>query len=142
MIDSRSSHHARCFTSPLPIDPQLPIVDRGEDKTHEMAAVLKQFIREIPGRLIPRANIAQVLANREDVDKLQDAMDGMDDANYYTLRYLVLFLRAVAANGARNKMATPTVAMVFAPTVFSDVEASVNILGMRYCSSLGSRVKS
>ncbi|KAF7488840.1 Protein FAM13A [Sarcoptes scabiei] len=88
------------------------------------AALLKQFLRELPQPLIPNGSqfldvIRSLKNNRETcVLSLKALISQLPDENYYTLRYLIRFLNRIAQRNEENRMTSTNLSIVFAPNIF------------------------
>ncbi|KAH9501783.1 Protein fam13a [Dermatophagoides farinae] len=88
------------------------------------AALLKQFLRELPQPLIPNGSqfldVIRSLKNDHEtcVLSLKALVSQLPDENYYTLRYLIRFLHRIAQRNEENRMTSTNLGIVFAPNIF------------------------
>lgn len=88
-----------------------------------VSSLLKHFFRELPDPLFTRAGYANFIgAAKEDDenarrDGLHQAINDLPDANYATLRALVLHLGRVMQNESRTRMTAENLAVCFAPSL-------------------------
>ncbi|XP_027196212.2 protein FAM13B-like [Dermatophagoides pteronyssinus] len=88
------------------------------------AALLKQFLRELPQPLIPNGSqfldVIRSLKNDHEtcVLSLKALVSQLPDENYYTLRYLIRFLHRIAQRNEENRMTSINLGIVFAPNIF------------------------
>lgn len=100
---------------------------QSEADTHAVASVLKQFFRELPDRLVPTSHhtafdtaikntvsqfhLLMSVAHQTQEEQqrrilLHQAVNDLPDANYSTLRYLILHVRRISTRvSAANALA-------------------------------------
>ena len=90
---------------------------------NSVASLLKTFFRELPDPLLPSHQYASFIeaARVDDEERRRDLLHGvineMPDANYATLRALVLHLHRVMMMEHKNRMGASQLALCFAPTL-------------------------
>ncbi|KAK4543415.1 hypothetical protein LTR36_005558 [Oleoguttula mirabilis] len=90
---------------------------------NSVATLLKQFFRDLPDPLFTRVGYADFVeaARVEDAgarrDALHQCINDLPDANYATLRALVLHLHRVMMHEGRNRMGSGNLAVCFAPSL-------------------------
>ncbi|KAL7752207.1 Protein fam13b [Sorochytrium milnesiophthora] len=93
---------------------------------HNVSSVLKLFIREIPGGLIPEQCAESLTRSGQqasvDYTNLRLRLHELPKANLDILNYLCRFLIRVAEHAGDNKMTIPNLVIVFGPSLvkFSD----------------------
>ncbi|KAI5357653.1 putative Rho GTPase activation protein [Septoria linicola] len=115
----------QAFDSLPPNDPQLDFRNPsnfGHD-VNAVTSLMKTFFRELPDPLFTKdtyANFiesAQVDGNDARRDALHQCINDLPDANYATMRALVLHLHRVMQNEARTRMTAANLAVCLAPTL-------------------------
>ncbi|CAK1358962.1 putative Rho-GTPase-activating protein 7 [Cercospora beticola] len=113
------------FDTLQPNDPQLDFRNPsnfGHDVT-AVTSLLKGFFRELPDPLFPKDGYtnfiesAQVDGDDARRDALHQCINDLPDANYATMRALVLHLHRVMQNEARTRMTAANLAVCLAPTL-------------------------
>eukprot|EP00127_Corallochytrium_limacisporum_P002545 Clim_evm102s128 gene=Clim_evmTU102s128 len=100
---------------------------------HTVASLLKRYLRELPGKLIPTEYFEKFAVAMEESSeyarhkKLYKAMNDLPVGNYCTLMYVLEHLRFVSNHCTANKMTTSALAMVFGP-VFMDPHKTQDVL--------------
>ncbi|KAK3090390.1 hypothetical protein FSP39_011458 [Pinctada imbricata] len=97
-----------------------------EEDLMAVAGLLKLFLRELPGALIPETRTKQFISIQEVyindpescIHQLREEVRTLPEDNYNLLRYLVRFLVVVASYEKKNKMHPMALAIVFGPNVF------------------------
>ncbi|TKX23063.1 putative RHO GTPase-activating protein RGD1 [Elsinoe australis] len=90
---------------------------------NSVAGLLKQFFRDLPDPLLTKDRYGEFISAAridDDVvrrDTLHAIINGMPDANYATLRALVLHLTRVQENQGQNRMSSSNLAICFAPSL-------------------------
>ncbi|KAL6070970.1 Rho GTPase-activating protein 17 [Balamuthia mandrillaris] len=90
---------------------------------HAVAAVMKQFFRELPEPLLTFDLFNEWMAAGDEQDSekrmtlLRDLTKRLPTPNYETLFYLVTFLKLVAAHEDKNMMSELNLSVIFAPTL-------------------------
>ncbi|RPA86104.1 RhoGAP-domain-containing protein [Ascobolus immersus RN42] len=93
---------------------------------NSVASVLKQFFRELPealltDKLYPEFIAAARIDDYDDrIEATQFIVNKLPDANYATLRGLMLHLNRVQENSEVNKMTPTNLAIPFGPTLMDD----------------------
>lgn len=101
---------------------QRPRIDLDTVDIHTVASLMKMYLRELPGPIIPVAFYESVmhLITREldlnpdpSIDKLGTIVAGLPSANYDLLCYLCRFLHEVGRRSEVNRMTEMNLATVF-----------------------------
>ncbi|KAK2885802.1 hypothetical protein Q8A67_016639 [Cirrhinus molitorella] len=88
------------------------------------ASLLKTFIRELPGGLIPQPQMTQLLkvyndSKEEELNKaLRTTLKSLPEEHFNVLCCVMFFLSRVAAESPRNLMTSDNLSIVFGPTIF------------------------
>lgn len=102
------------------------------------AALLKQFLRELPDPLLTTDAYRAFLdaaAITDDVqrrDALHATINGLPDPNYATLRSLTLHLDKVMRHSDRNRMTANNLAVIFSPTLMGPHNGPVQEPALQY----------
>ncbi|KAI8850888.1 hypothetical protein BC829DRAFT_388546 [Chytridium lagenaria] len=83
-----------------------------------VAAVFKQWLRDIPDGLISKKFFQDMLNAGTSVQKIKGVLHSMPRANYCSLEYLLRYLQKVASFSHLNRMTVQNLVIVFAPNVF------------------------
>lgn len=110
------------FDNMPPNSPQLDFRNPSNfyHDVNAVASLLKHFFRELPDPLFTRAGYANFIgaAKQDDEnarrDGLHQAINDLPDANYATLRAVVLHLGRVMQNESRTRMTAENLAVCFA----------------------------
>ncbi|KAK7128705.1 hypothetical protein R3I94_017064 [Phoxinus phoxinus] len=100
----------------------FPEFDSGDIPT--LASLLKLFLRELPGGLIPESHRTQLLKvfNDSKEEELNQAvrmiLNSLPEEHFNVLCYLLYFLSRVAAESHLNLMTSKNLSIVFGPTIF------------------------
>ncbi|ROL51155.1 Protein FAM13A [Anabarilius grahami] len=101
----------------------FPEFDSGDIPT--LASLLKLFLMELPGRLIPEPHMTKLLkvfSRESKKDELNQAvrmiLNSLPEEHFNVLCYLMFFLSRVAAESQLNLMTSKNLATVFGPTIF------------------------
>ena len=116
-LDKSMSYRSRSC-SVTSEDVEMTVADISSDTIYAMASILKQFVREIPDGLVPEKLYGDFLKAADNPQGLEDAVDQLEDENYYVLRYVLLLLLRVDFYHRHNKMTLATLALVFGPNIF------------------------
>ncbi|PNS19672.1 hypothetical protein CAC42_7516 [Sphaceloma murrayae] len=87
---------------------------------NSVAGLLKQFFRDLPDPLLTKGRYGEFISAariEDDVvrrDTMHAIVNGLPDANYATLRALVLHLNRVMENQGQNRMSSSNLAICFA----------------------------
>lgn len=93
--------------------------------SHFPAGLLKSFLGQLPERLVTDLLYDSFIATArlEDVDSCRDGLHGhvnaLPNANYATLRALILHLHRVLAHRDKNKTSAESLARIFAPLLIT-----------------------
>ncbi|KAL1249787.1 hypothetical protein QQF64_020792 [Cirrhinus molitorella] len=88
------------------------------------ASLLKTFIRELPGGLIPEPQMTQLLKvynnskEEEQNQAVRTTLSSLPEEHFNVLCCLMFFLSRVAAESHLNRMTSENLAIVFGPTIF------------------------
>lgn len=106
----------------------IPLVDPHWNDVHVVSSLLKSFFRKLPDALLTSAFYSSFI----EADKIEDPQLRMEEIrnlvkqlpphHYYTLKHLMLHLRAVTDNCDVNKMEGRNLAIVFGPTLIRAVQ--------------------
>ncbi|ROL44111.1 Protein FAM13A [Anabarilius grahami] len=89
-----------------------------------LASLLKLFLRELPGGLIPEPHRTQLLnvfrdSKEEEMNQaLRTILNSLPEEQFNVLCYLLFFLSRVAAESHLNLMTSKNLSIVFGPTIF------------------------
>ncbi|XP_051736603.1 protein FAM13A-like [Ctenopharyngodon idella] len=89
-----------------------------------LASLLKLFLRELPGGLIPEPHRTQLLnvfrdSKEEEMNQaLRTILNSLPEEHFNVLCYLSFFLSRVAAGSHLNLMTSKNLSIVFGPTIF------------------------
>ncbi|KAF7704714.1 protein FAM13A-like isoform X2 [Silurus meridionalis] len=124
-------------------------LDRGESVDLEradvptVATLLKLYLREIPGGLIPHIHsmcMQQALKDAKEgtelVESLKEILHRLPDDNYNLLSYLLYFLSQVATHSQWNHMTSENLAKVFGPCIFRVPESPRMLEEQTMCNTL------
>lgn len=96
---------------------------------HTVASLLKLYLRELPDSIIPSSHFQRFMGialdavdSQENVDedyipRFVDAVNHLEDDNYFILQFLCRHLYKVSEKSHINKMTLPNLAMVFGPNI-------------------------
>ncbi|KAF4548483.1 RhoGAP domain-containing protein 2 [Elsinoe fawcettii] len=90
---------------------------------NSVAGLLKHFFRDLPDPLLTKERYGEFISAAridDDVvrrDTLHAIINGMPDANYATLRAIVLHLNRIQEHQAQNRMSSSNLAICFAPSL-------------------------
>ncbi|XP_067270763.1 protein FAM13A-like [Pseudorasbora parva] len=100
----------------------FPEFDSGDIPTP--ASLLKLFLRELPGGLIPELHMTQLLkvfrdSEDEELNQaVRTILNRLPEEHFNVLSYLLFFLARVAAESHLNLMTSKNLSIVFGPTIF------------------------
>ncbi|CAM4523302.1 unnamed protein product [Leuciscus chuanchicus] len=100
----------------------FPQFDSGDIPT--LASLLKLFLRELPGGLIPELHRTQLLkvfrdSKEEELNQaVRMILNSLPEEHFNVLCYLLHFLSRVAAESLQNRMTSKNLSIVFGPTIF------------------------
>ncbi|KAK9978096.1 hypothetical protein ABG768_019864 [Culter alburnus] len=100
----------------------FPEFDTGDIPT--LASLLKLFLRELPGGLIPEPHMTNLLkvfreSKQEELNQaVRMILNSLPEEHFNVLCYLMFFLSRVAAESQLNLMTSKNLATVFGPTIF------------------------
>ncbi|KAF2150333.1 RhoGAP-domain-containing protein [Myriangium duriaei CBS 260.36] len=90
---------------------------------NSVAGLLKQFFRDLPDPLLTKERYSEFISAariEDDIvrrDTLHAIINGLPDANYATLRALVLHLNRIQEHQNQNRMSSSNLAICFAPSL-------------------------
>ncbi|NWV09270.1 GMIP protein, partial [Ptilonorhynchus violaceus] len=108
------------------------LVDLSELSPHDVAGVLKHFLKELPAPLLQSQLYDELMALARDLQKvpeegaefpgdpvrrMRELLGKLPGSNYSTLEHLVEHLERVAENFQENKMSPNNLGIVFGPTL-------------------------
>ncbi|KAJ3147775.1 hypothetical protein HDU89_005134 [Geranomyces variabilis] len=83
-----------------------------------VASVFKQWLRELPNRLVPDTFYPLLEKAADSADDLRNVLQTLPPHNFACLSYLCRFLRLVSTHQAKNRMTNANLSAMFAPNVF------------------------
>lgn len=89
------------------------------DDVHVMMGLLKQFIREIPGGLIPTDLYSHFIDVGDDSELLRQAVSKLRVVHFHVISYLISFIQLIASQCEVNKMTLQNLTVVFGPNFFA-----------------------
>lgn len=101
---------------------ERPEIDVPEMDVHTVASLLKCYLRDLPGPLIPSEFYESVMrivmrempvAEEPALDRLSELIRSIPVANYNVLQYICQFLRKIASQSDKNKMTPVNLATIF-----------------------------
>eukprot|EP01129_Flabellula_baltica_P006304 TRINITY_DN2347_c0_g1_i1.p1 TRINITY_DN2347_c0_g1~~TRINITY_DN2347_c0_g1_i1.p1 ORF type:complete len:323 (+),score=68.89 TRINITY_DN2347_c0_g1_i1:17-985(+) len=117
------------------------VLDENED-VHEVAGLLKLFLREMPEPLIPfdlyDVFIAAAAVHEMNADILKNLIKYLPELNVKLLRRLFLHLNMLYQNSSENLMSSSNLAVVFAPSLLisSDPDPTIFIGDIEVANNL------
>ncbi|GAM87033.1 hypothetical protein ANO11243_050540 [Dothideomycetidae sp. 11243] len=90
---------------------------------NSVAGLLKQFFRDLPDPLLTKDRYSEFISAAridDDIvrrDTLHAIINGLPDANYATLRAVVLHLNRIQEHQSQNRMSSSNLAICFAPSL-------------------------
>uniref|UniRef100_A0A0K0DXE4 Rho-GAP domain-containing protein n=1 Tax=Strongyloides stercoralis TaxID=6248 RepID=A0A0K0DXE4_STRER len=94
-------------------------------QVHDVADTLKQYFREIPGKLFSEKisdffiTIANGLPNDKQIEALRYVLILMEDTNRYAALTLFSFLNKISSWASENNMSAENLAVCFTPSLFN-----------------------
>ncbi|KAI8140863.1 hypothetical protein BJV82DRAFT_193392 [Fennellomyces sp. T-0311] len=125
----------RAFEKDLPLD-----LDDDEEFNDICAvtSVLKHYFRKLPNPLLTYElyskwiEVGTMEPGQTKHDAVMSVLQQLPKANYDTLKMLILHLHRVREQSGENLMTTKNLAVVFAPTLMRDHDATRDLLDMSY----------
>lgn len=105
---------------------------RSDYNEHDVANVLKRFMRDLPDRLLGRCttsliSVSKMKDNREKIEAYKELLSRLPSIEYHTLRKLLGHLHFIQSQRVQNKMDYGNLAIVWGPTLLE--EQSVDSAG-------------
>ncbi|RKP00853.1 hypothetical protein CXG81DRAFT_12716 [Caulochytrium protostelioides] len=140
-VSGNSAHTARLLRRiDLHGTPPQPAL-RDEDRA-VLTSALKQFFRELPDGLFPRASyrpLMQAMRNDDPQRRLMavhEIINGLPDAHYGTIQVLFRHLAKVAAQEATNRMSADNLGLIWGPSLLMCSELSPDPAELGHASEL------
>lgn len=98
---------------------------RSDYTEHDVANVLKRFMRDMPDRLLGRSTtnliaVSKMKENREKIEAYKELLTRLPSIEYHTLRKLLGHLHFIQSQKAQNKMDYSNLAIVWGPTLMQE----------------------
>lgn len=98
---------------------------RSDYSEHDVANVLKRFMRDLPDRLLGKfttslISVSKMKDNREKVEAYKELLTRLPSIEYHTLRKLLGHLHFIQSQKAQNKMDYSNLAIVWGPTLLQE----------------------
>ncbi|XP_031627441.1 uncharacterized protein LOC116343504 isoform X2 [Contarinia nasturtii] len=98
---------------------------RSDFNEHDVANVLKRFMRDLPDRLLGRCTpslvgVAKMQGNREKIEAYKELLSRLPSIEYHSLRKLLGHLHFIQSQKAQNKMDYSNLAIVWGPTLLQE----------------------
>jgi len=111
----------------------LTTPDFSASSPHDIAGVMKLYIRELPQPLIPYEHFqalldSQKLDTAQCVASIQRVVQAMPEENRQVLKALVSLLEKVALNNSVNKMTIHNLSVCFGPNVMKNPKDGADVL--------------
>lgn len=92
---------------------------------HDVANVLKRFMRDLPDRLLGRCSsnlisVSKMKDTREKIEAYKELLTRLPSIEYHTLRKLLGHLHFIQSQKVQNKMDYSNLAIVWGPTLLDD----------------------
>lgn len=102
---------------------------RTEYTEHDVANVLKRFMRDLPDRLLGRCSVSFISVskmkdNREKIEAYKELLSRLPSIEYHTLRKLLGHLNFIQSQKVQNKMDYSNLAIVLGPTLLQEQNES------------------
>lgn len=100
-------------------------ITRNDYTEHDVANVLKRFMRDLPDRLLGRnstsfVGVSKMKDNREKIEAYKELLSRLPSIEYHTLRKLLGHLHFIQSQKVQNKMDYSNLAIVWGPTLLDD----------------------
>lgn len=98
---------------------------RSDYNEHDVANVLKRFMRDLPDRLLSRyscslVSVSKMKDNREKIEAYKELLSRLPSIEFHTLRKLLGHLHFIQSQKAQNKMDYSNLAIVWGPTLIQE----------------------
>lgn len=98
---------------------------RSDYTEHDVANVLKRFMRDLPDRLLGRTStnliaVSKMKDTREKIEAYKELLTRLPSIEYHTLRKLLGHLHFIQSQKAQNKMDYSNLAIVWGPTLLQE----------------------
>lgn len=98
---------------------------RSEYNEHDVANMLKRFMRDLPDRLLGRCSanligVSKMKDTREKIEAYKELLSRLPSIEYHTLRKLLGHLHFIQSQKTQNKMDYSNLAIVWGPTLLED----------------------
>lgn len=100
-------------------------ITRNDYTEHDVANVLKRFMRDLPDRLLGRCSpsfisVSKMKDNREKIEAYKELLTRLPSIEYHTLRKLLGHLHFIQSQKVQNKMDYSNLAIVWGPTLLQE----------------------
>lgn len=98
---------------------------RNDYSEHDVANVLKRFMRDLPDRLLGRCttslvSVSKMKSNREKIEAYKELLTRLPPIEYHTLRKLLGHLHFIQSQKVQNKMDYSNLAIVWGMTLLKE----------------------
>ncbi|KAI8814286.1 Rho GTPase activation protein [Cladochytrium replicatum] len=97
---------------------KIDFSDAPEHDMYSVAALFKQFLRELADGVVQAEYVKSLLAAKGDIHRIHVITSKLHPINYHTLIFLIEFLRKVSEMSFINKMTSQNLCIIFAPNIF------------------------
>lgn len=114
-------------------------ITRNDYTEHDVANVLKRFMRDLPDRLLGRCSpsfmsVSKMKDNREKIEAYKELLTRLPSIEYHTLRKLLGHLHFIQSQKVQNKMDYSNLAIVWGPTLLQEQNVDAHA-GYSQCSA-------